>query len=72
MFLIIPVAIMWIAKSKNPLVVIKNIFMVALAVLIILALLLNVDFLYTMMGYRVEGMINAFLGTGVVDASTNT
>lgn len=72
MFLIIPVAIMWIAKSKNPLVVIKNIFMAALAVLIILALLLNVDFLYTMMGYRVEGMINAFLGTGVVDASTNT
>ena len=71
-FLIIPVAIMWIAKSKNPVVVIRNIAVVIFAVLLMLALLLNVDFLYTMIGYRVEGMLNAFLGTGVVDASTNT
>lgn len=71
-FLIIPVAIMWIAKSKNPLVVIRNVAISILAVLLMLVLLLNVDFLYTMIGYRVEGMLNAFLGTGVVDASTNT
>lgn len=71
-FLLVPVAVQMILKSKNPLIVLRNIIIVIISAIIILFLLLRIDFLYSLIGNRIEGMINGLLGIGVVDGSTNT
>ena len=72
LFLIIPLAVMVITKSKNPLTLLRNILLVVVAILLFFLALIKVDFLYTLIGSRLVGMINGLLGIGVVDASTDT
>lgn len=72
LFLGIPLAVMLILSSKNSAKIIRNIIIVILMGLIALLLLFNVDFLYELVGNRLETMINGFLGVGEVDASTLT
>lgn len=72
LFLLIPIAVVLILRAKNPLVIIRNIVFIVIAALFAYFLLIKVDFLYTLVGNRIQTMINGFLGTGEVDASTET
>lgn len=72
LFIMIPLVIMKMAKSKDPLNILKEMIVVAVCAGIVLIVLLKVSFLYTLIGYRIEGMINGFLEVGEVDGSTNT
>lgn len=71
-FLVIPLAIMWIAKSKNPIRIIRNTFLAIVMMMIVFILLLKVNYLYSIIGHRIETMINGLSGIGIVDASTRT
>ena len=72
LFLGIPLAIMLILNSKNPVKVLRNIIVVIILAIVALLLLYNVDFLYELVGNRIETMINGFLGVGEIDSSTST
>ena len=72
LFMMVPLAFMEIVRSKNPLNILKNILLAVVGMVLVFIALLKVDFLYTLIGYRIEGMINGFLGAGEIDASTTT
>ena len=72
LFMMVPLAFMEIVRSKNPLNIIRNILFAVIGMGLVFIALLKVDFLYTLIGYRIEGMINGFLGAGEIDASTTT
>jgi O-antigen ligase len=72
LFMIIPIAVMIILKSKNPLKILKNISIVCFGIFIIFFLIMNVEFLYSMVGNRIESAIAGILGYGATDASTST
>lgn len=70
-FMGVPVVIYIIFSSKNVLKVVKNIAIAVLIVLLGYLLLMKVDFLYNLVGYRIESMISGFMGE-TTDASTST
>lgn len=64
--MIIPIAVMIVLKSKNPLKILKNIFIVYFGVFIIFFLVMNVEFLYSMVGNHTESAIAGILGYGAL------
>ena len=57
-------------KSSNPVRLVKNIFFLLIGSVLIFALIMNVEFLYNIIGYRMEGLLNVFSSSGSVDGST--
>lgn len=72
LFMAFPLMVMQIMKSKNPLRVFRNVLIAIILSGIALIIVFRVDFLYALIGDRIEGMIHGFLGSGEVDASTKT
>lgn len=72
LFIIIPIAVMIVLKSKHPLKILKNIFIVCFGVFVIFFLIMNVNVLYLMVGNRIETAIAGIFGYGATDASTST
>lgn len=64
-------AVYFIFSSKNIFKAFRNICIAIFAVLIVYVLLMKVDFLYNLVGNRIESMISGFLGEDT-DASTAT
>lgn len=55
-------AICFIFKAKNPLKVIRNIFIAFFACIAVYFLIMRIGFLYSLVGYRIETMVAGFLG----------
>lgn len=62
-------AIYYILRSRNPLLILRRIIVIALLAMVALFAFFKVPFLYNLLGYRFETMINGFLG-GSTDGST--
>ena len=62
--------IYYIFKSRNPIRIIKNFIFSLIAVIIIIYMIFNIDFLYELVGSRFETMIMGFMG-GPTDGSTS-
>ena len=71
LFLLIPLALYGITKTKNPIRLAKNIILVGLCLYIIYFFINNNEFLYNLVGNRLESMISGFMG-GKTDGSTST
>lgn len=69
-FAFIPFSIYILAKEKNKIKLVLKGLGVLVSLIGCIFLLINVDFLYQIIGYRIEGLINGFLGIGQVDGST--
>ncbi|WP_050641985.1 MULTISPECIES: O-antigen ligase [Clostridia] len=68
LFIGVFVTVYYILKSNNSIKIIRNIILVLLALLSIMVLIFRVQFLYTLVGSRIETMIIGFLG-GTTDSS---
>lgn len=71
LFFLIPIIIYYILNSKNILATIRKIIISVVICISAFMMLMKIPFLYDNVGYRVETMINGFLGEGESDASTN-
>ena len=71
-FLAVPMIIFFILKSKNPLKIFLNITTIIIVLVCSYIALIKVDFLYNLVGNRVESMVNGLLENGDTDASTRT
>jgi O-antigen ligase len=72
LYMLIPIAVMQILKNRNPLKIAQNILLVCIASGVIFFLLMRTNFLYVMIGHRIESMMNGVLGIGTTDSSTST
>lgn len=72
LYILIPIAVNIALESKNPLKILRNIFIACIIVCVSFFLVMNVNFLYIMVGNRIESAIIGILGLGVTDASTKT
>ena len=71
LYFLIPIIIYYILNSKNFLVSLKKVLISVIFLVIAFLAIMKVPFLYNSVGYRVETMINGFLGEGDTDASTS-
>lgn len=70
LYFLIPVIIYYILNSKNVVSTIKKVLASIFIMILAFVAIMKVPFLYDSVGYRIETMINGFLGTGDTDAST--
>lgn len=70
LYFLIPIIIYYILNSKNILSTLKKVIVSIIFVILAFFAIMKIPFLYNSVGYRVETMINGFLGEGDTDAST--
>lgn len=70
-YILVPLVIYFIINGKNPLKLIVNTIIIMLIMLLVYTAVTKVDFLYDLVGNRVESMISGFKGEET-DASTQT
>jgi O-antigen ligase len=71
LFMLIPLILYYIFRQKNSLKFLRNaVFSVVLVGMVYYAIL-NIPFVYDMVGYRIETMIYGLMGTGETDGSTS-
>lgn len=71
-FTFIPLCVYILFKEENKIKLMLKSIGIVVAFIAFIFLLLNIDFLYQIIGYRIEGLINGFLGVGEMDGSTLT
>ena len=71
-YLTIPIVVMIVLNSKNPLRLFRNIIIAAFLVVLGYYALMHIAVLYNSIGYRIQSMVNGLRGTGVSDSSTIT
>lgn len=71
LFMLIPIVVWLILKSKNSMQILRNVILVCIGIIFIYIALMNVSFLYNFVGHRIESLIQGLLGS-VTDKSTNT
>ncbi len=67
----IPIVITYILKSKNPILMLRNIVIGLSILFVIYQAIMRISFLYDIVGSRIETMINGFFGEDS-DSSTET
>lgn len=70
LMIIVAVGVFLILNSKNPMIMLRNIFVAILLALAAIYAIFNVPSLYNIIGYRFSEVLNYFTGTGYVDFST--
>ena len=71
LYALIPIIFYYIVNSKNSLKVMRNIVLAVVIFFITYFTIMKVPILYSIIGNRVETMINGFTGQGETDASTS-
>lgn len=71
-YLVIPIVVMIVLNSKNPIRLFRNIIIAVALVGAGYYALMHVSILYNSIGYRIQSMVNGLRGTGVSDSSTIT
>ena len=69
-FIFVPLCVYILFKEKNKIKLMLKSMGIIVAFMTFILLFLNIDFLYQIMGYRIEGLVNGFLGIGEMDGST--
>lgn len=70
-YIVVPIVVYWILRSKNPIKTFKNTIIAIAMVILTYYAIMHIPFMYNMLGRRVESMIAGFLGLET-DASTKT
>lgn len=70
-FVVMPMAIYYVVKEKNLLKKINKVIFVLLSMYILFIFIMNNQYLYSVIGIRIETMLNGILGTGETDGSTS-
>ena len=71
-YLVIPIVVMLMLNSKNPVRLFRNIIIAAVLVGVGYYALMHISVLYNAIGYRIQSMMNGLRGTGISDSSTVT
>lgn len=66
-----PVLLYSVLKSKNPLKLFKNLVIAFITFLIVYFIIINVDFLYLIIGNRFESLLGIFSSDQITDGSTS-
>ncbi len=70
-FLVMPMCIYFILKEKNLLKKMNKTILVLVFIYIIFIIIMNNEYLYNIIGIRIETMINGIMGKGETDGSTS-
>lgn len=70
-FVIMPMAIYYVVKEKNLLKKMNKVIFVLLGIFILFLFIMNNEYLYSIIGIRIETMMNGILGIGKTDGSTS-
>lgn len=68
--LLVGIAVTAVLASTTKVKLIRNMVLVCMLLGISVYLVMNIDFLYQAVGVRLEGIVNAIMGEGHIDAST--
>lgn len=71
LFMLIPLLLYYIFKQKNSIKFLRNAMFAVVLVGMTYYAIINIPFVYDMVGYRIETMIYGLMGTGETDGSTS-
>lgn len=71
LFMLIPLLSYYIFRQKNSLKLLRNLLLAVMLTGLIYYGIMNIPFVYDMVGYRIETMIYGLMGTGETDGSTS-
>lgn len=71
LFILIPLLLFYILRQKNSLKILGSVMVSIGLIAVTYYAIMNISFVYDMVGYRIETMISGLMGTGKTDGSTS-